>query len=659
MAKKRKLPRKPPAAITSAGLEAMTPETTVEASSVMPAAKKTVTFWMHGMVAALLVVLCGGLYGWTTNFPMVFDDILYLENNPLVKEARSFDYLADFKNFANKPTQMGLEPDLATNFILRPVAYATFHLNYVLDEFNPRGFRMVNILCHLGNGLLVYMLVHLLLRGRHEEGAPTARSTTFIAATAAVLFTVHPMATESVTYIAQRFTSMGTFFYLLALVLYFWAATLPAKGWRWTVRGGAVLVTLLGMLTKECNFTVPVMAVALDWVVRGTPLRGTLKHALPMLLCMPLIPVQVLLVSWAQNDANLDFNHAVNITNIKDMPWDHGHFALTQLTVVLSYLRRIFWPVELNLDPEWPLYRSLLDGPVLGALLVFGLMLGGAWFFYQRRHGNKAFGLAAMALLWFFATIVPSSGLVPLPDLMAEHRAYLPSVGIFIALAILLEKARQFSLRLPRAAWATPALCVLGAAAFTWATVERNRVWSTAVSLWEDTTRKSPGKQRAWNNLGAAYEAVGRNEDALRALERAIEIEPKYEMPYLNLAKLNNSLGRHKDAMRHLEALVRVNPRAEGYLELQYHYAVGLIGTNEVDRGVRVLEEIVNQVPGHRPSHIMLGFVYHRNNMHRKALHFWRKAVTIAPPDAALATLLQQTEAAVSREALAGLGGQP
>jgi len=98
------------------------------------------------------------LNGWTLNFPMVFDDHLYLKNNPLVKDAASFKYAADFQNFATWPARHGMEPDLATNFVLRPVAYATFYVNYVLDGFNPKGWRLVNIFVHVANAWPVYAL---------------------------------------------------------------------------------------------------------------------------------------------------------------------------------------------------------------------------------------------------------------------------------------------------------------------------------------------------------------------------------------------------------------------------------------------------------------------------------------------------------------------
>ena len=154
---------------------------------------------MHFIAALVLAGACSLLYGWTLNFPMVFDDHLYLKNNPLVKDSASFTYAADFQNFATWPARHGMEPDLATNFILRPVAYATFFANYALDGFDPAGWRVINILVHVANAWLIYALLTLLLSQAAGRALPQ-RSVGFIAFTASALFAVHPMAIESVTF---------------------------------------------------------------------------------------------------------------------------------------------------------------------------------------------------------------------------------------------------------------------------------------------------------------------------------------------------------------------------------------------------------------------------------------------------------------------------
>lgn len=597
-----------------------------------------------GLTAALILGLCAALYAWTADFPMVFDDGVYLQNNPLVTDASSFGYLADFREFANKPGKMGLELDLATNFILRPVAYATFHLNYLLDGFNPRWYRVFNIVVHAFTSVLVYCVFSLLLR-RSTRGRELSRqSVFFISATTALLFAVHPLATESVTYIAQRFTSLGAFFYLLTLLLHFTANAVQTRARRWLLRGGALIAVILGMLTKESCFTAPVMAVLLDWLIAGTSLKKAAHRALALLFCLPIIPVQVMLVSWAQNDGVFDLNHSINLTNLKDLPWDHSHFIITQFTVVLSYLRRLFWPSDMNLDPEWPLYKSLTEGPVLVALTVFASMLAGSWWLFRRCRQDVRFAGVFAFMLWFFGTVVISSGLVPLPDLMAEHRVYLPSLGIFAAVALVLDRLRTSRWLAGTGRFAVPALALAGITMLSITTVQRNHVWSTRVSLWEDTVAKSPGKFRAWNNLGAAYQAVGKIDAAMQSFKRSKEIEPRYEVPYLNSAICLNATSRYQEALDELNSLFKVSEKTTRNLDVQYQYGLALLGLGQVDRAMTLLQRIAEVAPTHRPSRVMVGFVYHRNNMPRRALKYWRQATELAPPSPELAQLIQQAK---------------
>lgn len=329
----------------------------------------------HVLVALALTALCASLYAWTADFPMVFDDHTYLKDNALFKDTASFSYPARFTEFVRLPLLSNSDPDLSVNFVLRPVAYASFHLNYLLDQFNPRWFRVVNILVHALNSLLIYALLRLLLKRRE----PGHRSTLFIPAAAAFLFAAHPLATESVTYIIQRFTSLSTLFFLLTLWCNFKSLDSTSKiGARlWTV--ASVLAVLAGMLSKECVFTAPLMAVLLDHLMLGTGLRAALRRAWPLLVCLPLIPVQVLMASAALHGDSFSLANAFNIVNSRDAPLNHWHYLVTQVTVLATYLRRIFWPSGLNIDPEWPLHRSLFEQPVILSGIVLLALLGGSW----------------------------------------------------------------------------------------------------------------------------------------------------------------------------------------------------------------------------------------------------------------------------------------
>lgn len=627
-------------AAQESGIEELPPPAPVLAEQL----RRATNLLIFGTVAVVVLVLCAALYAWTVDFPMVFDDFVYLQTNPLVRDTLSFGYLADLHEFATRPTKMGLPPDLATNFILRPVAYATFHLNYLFDGYTPRWFRVVNIAIHSLNGMLIFTLVWTLLAG--AQGL-ARRSKVFISLSSSLLFVTHPLATESVTYIIQRFTSLGATFYLATLCLHFLMPGVKSRAGRWCLGSASVATLVLGMLTKESTFTAPLVAVMLNWLVVRTPLLKSIRAALPLILCMPIIPTLVILTAWAQNGDGVTFSNAVNITNLNDKPWDHWHYFVTEITVIVAYLKRIIWPVGLNLDPEWPLYQSLLSGPVLYAMSVIVAMVAAAgWLFKKFRSDSRAACVLAF-VLWYFATIIISSGLVPLPDLMAEHRSYRPSIGIFVVIACLLDWLRTWNGARKSGRWLAPAAVAASVIALSCTTVERNKVWSSAVSLWEDTVAKSPGNARVWGNLGAAYTSATRYDEAIPCYEKAIALEPQYQTAYLNLASVLNAKHRSKEALDTVNRLIGLNKGADRSPDVQCNRGIALIELGRVDEGTRLLNMIVEQKPDHRMSHVVLGMVYSQTNHPNKALAHYRQAVQLQP-DSQIASLMQAAQSAAN-----------
>lgn len=576
----------------------------------------------------------------TGSFPFQFDDIVYLQNNLLLRDAHGLGYLTSFREFLNRPVQLGLDPDLAVNMAMRPVAYATFYMNYLANGFHPEWYRAVNIILHIANAWMVYALAWLLIGSRESR--------LFIATSAAMLFAVHPLAVESVTYVVQRFTSLCTLFYLLALWLHLRAGSMEPRRLRWLMRSGSVIVTLLGMLTKECMFTAPFMAVFLDRFVLGTPLRLALRRAWPLLLCLPVIPALLLACSWAQNNGELSLTKAVHLMNSKDLPYATADYALTQITVVVEYLRRLGWPSGLNVDPEWPLYRTLWAPPVLVAAGIILLLLAGAGAGYARYRNDDRFVCIFAFTVWYFATIIISSGIAPLPDLMAEHRSYLPSVGFFVVVACLMDLLRERLQTVRSTRVIMPALVACMAVALFITTWQRNEVWRTSISLWEDATAKSPGKVRAWGNLASAYAVAARQEDALRCCDRALELEPRYENGACLRAGILNGLNRCREAFETMQRLIHANQQAVKSADVQYNVGLALTGLNNAERGEKILLEVVERMPTHWRSHVALGLLKFQRGDVSGALKHWETANAIAPGNPPLESLLKQAQAKAS-----------
>lgn len=622
------------------------------AVEVAPAAEVSKTGkgrWKHALVVLALTVLCAGIYGWTADFPMVFDDHMYMKDNLFFKDPASFTYPAHFAEFVRKPVELGIDPDLAVNFVLRPVAYASLYLNYMLDEFRPRWFRVVNIVVHAGASVLIYALLRLLLRrAAHTAGVLPRGSAVFIPLTAAALFAVHPLATESVTYIIQRFTSLSALFYLLTLWLYFMSLQGGSRAGRAWLRFAAVLAVLAGMLTKESTFTAPVMAVMLDCLVLRTPLRAAAVRAWPLLLCLPLIPALVMATSAVLHQGSVSLENAFHIVNSRDAPLPHWHYVVTQITVLAAYLRRIIWPNDLNLDPDWPVHTSLLETPVLLALGVHILLIAGVWWLWRRRHaGDSRSRLALAFVLWFFATIAISSGLVPLPDMMADHRTYLPSIGIFVLAACLLDFARNWAWRPAAARVLVPAATAACVAALAWTTCVRNEVWRTSENLWKDTVAKSPGKYRTWGNLGAALSDAGKDDAAVNCYKKALELEPRFQNGLLNLSNSLLRLNRSKESLENTISLIRLDETSIHKPPVAFTLGLGLAGVGRYKEATQVFIEILNATPHDPQVHKALGLVYFQTGLYLKALEHYQQAARIHPEDPQIALLMRDLEGAM------------
>ncbi|MBN8421279.1 MAG: tetratricopeptide repeat protein [Verrucomicrobia bacterium] len=603
------------------------------------------------VLTTMLAGLCASLYVWTADFPMAFDDHTYLKDNPFFREGSYLDYLKDFKEFATRPERIGSDPDYAVNAILRPIAYATFRMNYQWGEFAPHWYRLVNVAIHAVNSILIYALVTMLLRRSKLAANLRSSSVLFISASAALLFAAHPLATESVTYIIQRFTSLVVMLALLSLCLYFASSSVQSRWGRWLLRAGAVVLVLLAMQTKEDAFMVPLLALLLDWLVLGSRLRTAAFRALPLLLCMPVIPVLVFMTAAAQH-GGFDFNAAMNIVNSRDAPLNHWDYFVTELTVITHYLRQMFWPMGMNLDPEWPIYGSLFQGPVLLALAVLSGMVLTAWGLFRRFRGDPRFVLSFACLGWFFITISVSSALTPLPDLVAEHRSYLPSIGIFILVACLLDWLRCSSsgARARMLRVGIPVFTLLCVGALSWKTCIRNNVWRTRESLWEDTVAKSPGKYRTWGNLGAAYSDAGKNEKAVHCFREALKVEPRFQNGLLNLSNSLLRLNRPKEALDTTMQLINIDKNATTKPPVAFTLGLSLAGVGRYDEAVSVFRDILRAMPNDPQTHKALGLVYFQTGLPHRALDHYEAAARVQPEDQQLQQLMQAAQVAMAEK---------
>jgi tetratricopeptide (TPR) repeat protein len=366
------------------------------------------------------------------------------------------------------------------------------------------------------------------LKGRFEG---KARS---IALSIVLLWTVHPLLTESVTSVIQRNELIAGLFYLLTLYGVIRSCDSGKKAFWY---GWAIAACLLGMASKEVMVTAPIMV----WLYDRAFLSGSFKQALRQRgrlylgLMATWLLLGLLIFSHSDRNQTVGFGHGVS--------W--WAYALTQCWAIVHYLGLALWPHNLVFDYGTQVIGDLASVWHRTALL---LVLLGATVYATIRRPKLGF-----AGCWFFGILAPSSSIVPLTtQTIAEHRMYLPLIPVIAlaAVGLFAKVSRNAGL----------AVLALVATLLGWGTVRRNEVYKSALSLWGDTVRKRPGNARALNDLGNALDNAGRNSEALASYDRARQVKPNYAMAYYNKAELLLKMGQTEAALDLFDQALRIAP---------------------------------------------------------------------------------------------------
>jgi Tfp pilus assembly protein PilF len=537
-------------------------------------------------------------------------------------------------------------PDLLRAHPTRALSYLSFALVEALGGGLALHHAM-NVALHMVNSLLVFSLLGMARRLRAPDlprGAPLL---------GALLWAVHPLHTGAVTYITQRITDLAAATYLGAVLCYLHAREMRANGASFGSRAhlswylSAVLMATLAAFTKENTATLPAAMVLCEWLLVGrrAPESGLARAVLlaPLLVTL-VIPLTSppSLESWqgrpapkiVAGSAPPEALHGVYVDQdflFSEQP-TRKQYLLSQPGVLLRYLRLWVLPMNQVFNPHVDLPRTAFQAIVI---VPTALMIGLAGFglLQIRRQPLVTFGI-----LWFFVAISVESSVVPLPDLMFEHRMLLPSVGLMVALTAM---GGGLLARWPRAAVVLPIAIGLALGACT---IARNRVWASPITFWSDNVEKSPKKLRGWLSLAGAYELAGRQdlaeETLLRAREifgdaarlhfwlgslqmrggaldaaeisfrRALKLDPSYGQARYNLGTILAQTGRHAAA----EATFRRVILLHKAYRPEAHYNLGLLFLREgrALAAARQLEAAVAGRPDLAPAHYELAVAYQK-----------------------------------------------
>jgi Flp pilus assembly protein TadD len=287
-------------------------------------------------------------------------------------------------------------------------------------------------------------------------------------------------------------------------------------------------------------------------------------------------------------------------------------------------------PANQNVDYDYPVYSSFFEpGVFLSFIFLLSFVFLAVYLFARsRRTGNVYALLASFGIIWFFLTLSVESGVIPIKDVIFEHRLYLPGVGAVIAFSS--AAFYVFGLLEPKVSPLVAAcvLLVVTSLPLGVAAHQRNYVWGDGVTFWEDVVKKSPGKARGHNNLGEAYNNRGLVDEAIEELEIALELKPGYAEAHTNLGIAYTKKGLLDEAeVEHLEALKIIPDYAVAHNNLGIVYA----GKGELDRAVKEYKTALRLMPEDPEIHNNLGVAYASQGRTSEAMEEFKKAIRLVP----------------------------
>jgi len=548
------------------------------------------------LLLSLLAVIVVLIYTPSLTTPFIFDDISNIRNNPHIRIPS-----LSLKNLA----WAGFHSPIAN----RPVANISFALNYYFHGYNPVGFHVVNLLIHIATGFFLYYLAKATLATPVIKAGGGRLG--WIPFFTVFIWLVHPLQTQSVTYLVQRMNSLEAMFYILSMLLYARFRLSVRIRSKWLLFAGCVVSGLLAFGTKENSATLPGFILLYEWYFFQGLSRQWAQRHLPILLGSGLVIVLISLVYFG----NAPLAHILSSYDARDFTLVQR--VLTQFRVVIFYISLLIWPrpSRLNLDHDFALSYSLTDPmTTLPAILTIMALIVLA-ILTARRNPLLSFGI-----LWFFGNLVIESSVLGL-ELVFEHRNYLPSMLGIMALTALV-------FRYIKPVWiGVILLCAVGTLFTAW-TFQRNRVWADEITLYRDCVTKSPAKARPHNNLGAALVRQGRLAEAVEQFRAALDIKHDYADAHYNLGSVLARQGNLAQGIYHFRETLRLDP---GNLKALNNLGVALVLLGRYQEAIDYLEAALKIDPLDADVHSNLGFALKSRGDLAGAVRQLSRALAINP----------------------------
>ncbi len=523
---------------------------------------------------AVLVFLTGLVYFPSLRYPFQFDDIANIAKRFSIRAESSFSVWA---------TNTRWFSDWLNN------------VNYRLGGFDPFWYRIFNLGIHLSAGIVAFFLTYALCT-MLEKKSFLANNALFISFATAGLFLLHPVQTQTVSYVIQaRQEGLASLFVLMTLLAYVKTIMSQNNFSRIIYGSFFVVAAFLSRGTKELVVVLPFLMLLVEWFFVAREDWAIFKKRLMVGAAVAGVVLFAVLYqhSWSFLKDVLTFN-ATTVNNRGNIltadpftiitPW---MYFISELRVLVHYIAIFFWPFGISVEYDWKIATGFFTPQVLVPAVILLAIAA----FVVRSMWRKEYSLVSFGLVWFFMVIAPRSTIIASPELVCDYKTYLASYGLLFMMAswfvggtyAIAEKLKTRAIWLvsseAQIALLSVALLLVGVN-----TYERNKVWATAVGFWEDNVRKAPNKARVHNNLGVALSEVGRYDESVPCYYKAIELDGYYADPYSNLAVAYSMQNKIDDAIHALRSAIHIFP--------DYPEAYNNLGTLLMQKGKKEEAEV-------------------------------------------------------------------
>ena len=566
----------------------------------------------------ILILAAAGflVYAFNSNNPLFWDDDDWIKGNV---------FIHDFSHLKEIFTENVLSGFGLNGNYYRPLLLLSFAFNYVIGGIEPLGYHLVSNGLHIANGILIFLLLRAFISQRS-------------AFLAALLFLIHPLQTEAVTYISGRGDPMSVFFMLTGLWLLIKGqpAVLEIRRKRLYFTASLAMM-ILGILSRETAVLFPVLLMIYYIAfLTAKPFFRAFKEAL--IKSLPYWTVAI--VYFVLRLTVFNFKNTLNFYSQANEYTRHLSYRLyTFGEVLIEYFKLIFVPVGLHMERDLPVKTSIFQWPVplAAAILTVIIFIGIILLRRSKKPEPNTYDpeprLWFFGWFWFFAALGPVSGIVPINALIYEHWLYLPLIGFFALATFYFDKFLDFLKSRSTIGHKLLVAALIGYFGFFGAAAaKRNLAWGDTESFYRDILKYNPASVRILNNLGNLYSGKDEPAKAIDFYQRAISspLGNIFAQPHYNLGNVYRDQGHLDKATVEYNKAIEIDPSFPfAYQNLAAIYA----GQGDLASAALMLEKVKKLRPQEPRVYYNLALIYLAQRKDELALENLKIALSLAAND--------------------------